>query len=293
MNPTLVVLAAGMATRYDGIKQMDAVGPGGEAILEYAVYDAIRAGFGKVVCVIRPDIKAAFREAIGKRIEGRIAVDYISQEFPKTRTKPWGTGHAILMAAEAVVEPFAAVNADNFYGIHAFRLLEDHLRQVKDCESDEYAMVGFVLRDTLSECGGVSRAVCRVDAEGFLSSINEVKGIELDGEGATFIDEAGNTCRLSGDEIVSRNMWGFTPSIFGYLRRAFVDFLQERGRNPESEFLLPTVVGTLLAKDHVRVKVLRNRERSFGMTYPDDKPAVVASIRDLIARGIYPEKLWA
>ena len=289
----MVVMAAGMATRHDGIKQMDAVGPGGEAILEYAVYDAIRAGFGKVVCVIRPDIEAAFREAIGKRVQGRIAVDYICQEVPETRKKPWGTGHAILIAAEAVNEPFAAVNADNFYGAHALTRLGGHLRQVKDCDSDEYAMVGFVLRDTLSECGGVSRAMCRVDAEGFLSSISEVNGIEQYGEGATFIDEAGNTCRLSGDEIVSRNMWGFTPSIFGYLRRAFDDFVKERGRKPESEFLLPTVVGTLLAKDHVRVKVLRARERSFGMTYPEDKPVVVASIRDLIAQGMYPEKLWA
>lgn len=302
MNPILVVMAAGIGSRYGGIKQLDAVGPDGEAVLEYSVYDAIHAGFGKVVFVIRQDIEAAFRNTIGKRVEGRIGVEYVYQELgriptpfevPADRKKPWGTGHAVLMAAPAVDEPFAAINADNFYGAHSFKLLGDCLRRVKDPDSDDYAMVGFVLRDTLSEFGSVSRAVCQVDAGGFLQSIVELTKIESDEDRAKYTDEAGNTCPLSGDEIVSRNMWGFTRSVFGHLQRAFADFLEERGRDTESEFLIPTVVGTLLAKRSARVKVLPTRDRGFGVTYPNDKPFVVKSIHNLIARGIYPQKLWS
>lgn len=301
MNPTLLVMAAGMGSRYGGMKQLDVVGPGGEAILEYSVYDAIRAGYGKVVFVIRRDIETVFRNTIGKRMEGMIAVQYVYQELdrmpnpfrvPVDRKKPWGTGHAILVTAGAVEEPFAAINADNFYGVHAFALLGDYLSGMRDLDSDDYAMVGFVLRDTLSAFGSVSRAVCQVDAQGFLQSIVELTGIELDGGRARYNDESGKTYFLSGDEIVSRNMWGFTPSIFEHLRRQLADFLREQGTDTESEFLLPTVMGTLIGKRQVRVKVLPGTERGFDITYSKDKPIVVKKIRNLIAQGVYPERLW-
>ncbi len=301
MNPALLVMAAGMGSRFGGMKQLDAVGPDGETLLEYSVFDAIRAGFRKVVFVIRHDIEAVFRNKIDKRVEGRIAVEYVHQELdripapfkvPVNRKKPWGTGHAILMAAEAVDEPFAAINADNFYGAHAFELLGGYLRRVKDLDSEDYAMVGFVLRDTLSEFGSVSRALCQIDAEGFLQNILELKRIESDGDGAKSTDEAGNTCFLSGDEVVSRNMWGFTRSIFGHLSGEFANFLGARGRDTGSEFLIPTVVETLVAKQHARVKVLPGSERGFGVTYPKDKTFVVKNIQDLVRQGVYPERLW-
>ena len=301
MNPTLLVMAAGMGSRYGGIKQLDVVGPGGEAMLEYSIYDAIRAGYGKVVFVIRRDIGTMFQNTIGKRIEGMIAVQYVYQELdripnpfrvPVDREKPWGTGHAILVAADAVQEPFVAINADNFYGGHAFALLGDYLSRIRDLDSDDYAMVGFVLRDTLSAFGSVSRAVCQVDAQGFLQDIVELTGIESDGDRARYTDESNRKCFLSGDEIVSRNMWGFTRSIFGHLRRSFADFFEESGRDTGSEFLLPTVMGTLIGKRQVRVKVLPGSERGFDITYPKDKPIVVKKIRNLIAQGVYPERLW-
>ncbi|MFQ5988606.1 MAG: sugar phosphate nucleotidyltransferase [Candidatus Methylomirabilales bacterium] len=301
MNPTLVMMAAGVGSRYGGMKQLDTVGPYGEALLEYSVYDAIRAGFGKVVFVIRQDIDTLFRDTIGKRIEGRIAVEYMYQELdqipapfavPTNRQKPWGTGHAILVAAEAVEEPFAAINADNFYGAHSFQLLGDYLRRMKDLDSFDYAMVGFVLRETLSEFGSVNRAVCQVDANGSLQSIRELANIESHGDRAKYCDADGQVYYLSGDEMVSRNMWGFSRSIFGQLKDEFADFLREQGSDPESEFLIPTVVGTLIARREARVKVLRGRDRGFGVTYTKDKPSVLRNIQDLIAQGVYPGRLW-
>lgn len=301
MNPTLLIMAAGMGRRYGGLKQVDAVGPGGETLIEYSVYDAIRAGFEKVVFVIRQDIEAAFKNTIGKRVKGMIAAEYVYQEVghlssafavSSRATKPWGTGHAVLMAEEAITGPFAAINADNFYGATSFTLLADHLRTVTDRNEADYAMVGFVLRDTLSEFGGVSRAVCRLNAEGFLENVTELSGITPDGDRARYIDETGQRFSLSGDETVSRNMWGFTPLIFRHLRREWVDFVKERGRDEASEFLIPTIVNTLIAQGLGRVKVLPSRERGFGITYREDRPRVITRIEDLIARGIYPKRLW-
>ncbi len=301
MNPTLLVMAAGMGSRYGSLKQVAAVGPGSETLLEYSIYDAIRAGFGRVVIVIRRGIEAVFKTAITGRIGNRIAVAYVYQELnripgpyhvPTNRKKPWGTAQAILVAEEVITEPFAAINADNFYGAHSFELLADHLKGVQDPHAADYAMLGYALQDTLSDFGGVSRAVCRCDAEGFLQRLVELARITRAGDRAQYTDEAGRAHPLSGNEIVSRNMWGFTPSIFSHLRREFVSFLDAQGRDDTSEFLIPNVVGTLVANRLATVKVLPSRDRGFGVTYREDIPDVIKRIEALIARGIYPEKLW-
>lgn len=301
MSLTLVVMAAGMASRYGRPKQMVAVGPGGETLIEYSIHDGIKAGFRQVIFVIRREIDAAFKSTIGKRIEEKIACEYVYQdmhrlpppfEAPASRTKPWGTGHAILAAEEAIGGPFAVINADNFYGATTFQSLGDHLRTMRDPHAPEYAMVGFVLRDTLSNYGHVSRAVCRVDAHGFLHNVTELVGITRRGDHIQYFDEGGMAHPLSGDEIVSRNMWGFTPSIFRHLREGFITFLEERGRDDTSEFLIPTLVNSLIAKRLARVKVYPSPERGFGVTYREDLPGVATRIGELIACGNYPRRLW-
>jgi hypothetical protein len=298
MEPTLLVLAAGIGSRYGGLKQIDPVGPGGETIIDYSVYDAMRGGFRKLAFVIRRDIEKDFREAVGARFERKLPVEYVFQELemvpgglrvPPRRKKPWGTGHAILVAQNAVREPFAAINADDFYGRRAFQILADHLRS----GGADYAMVGYVLRKTLSEFGSVARGVCRCGADGFLEAVTEMLRIERADGGAKHTDESGATHRLTGDEIVSMNFWGFTPTIFGHLRREFSAFLNTHGDNEKAEFLIPTVVNTLVASGQARVKVLRTTDTWLGMTYREDKPRVAASVRDLVARGEYPERLWA
>lgn len=301
MSPALVVMAAGLGSRYGGVKQVEAIGPNGETLIEYSVYDAIRAGYTMVVFVIRRQIAPAFKGRIGNRIEGNISTEYVFQEVDRlphpfkaspTRTKPWGTGHAILVAEEVVSEPFAAINADNFYGANAFHVLGDHLRTPHDPATSNYVMVGFVLRDTLSDHGSVSRAVCRLDTQGFLQTVTEVPRITWEGDRAQYRDEEGMAHPLSGAEVVSRNMWGFTTSIFHSLREEFVNFLEERGREDTSEFLIPTVVNKLIAKGLARVKVLPSQERGFGVTYRKDVPDVVKRIEHLVACGAYPKKLW-
>ena len=301
MNPTLLVMAAGIGSRYGGLKQVDPVGLDGEAILDYSIYDARRAGFGKVVFVIRHQMETPFKESIGRRFADRIPIDYAYQELdmvpagfavPPTRQKPWGTGHAILVAADQIQEPCAVINADDFYGRSSFQILGDHLRSARDAERAEYCMVGFVLRNTLSEFGTVCRGVCQCDREGYLQSVRETLGIAREGNGARYTDEAGRAQSLTGEEIVSMNMWGFTPSIFPHLRRHFARFLQERGREEKAEFFIPTVVNALMDEGRARVKVLTSQDPWFGITYQQDKPYVTRRIRDLVAGGVYPERLW-
>ena len=296
-KPTLLVLAAGMGSRYGGLKQIDPVGPGGETIIDYSVFDAIRAGFGKLVFVIRREIEDAFREAIGARFEKQLPVEYVFQELdelppffsvPPNRKKPWGTGQAILVAANAVKEPFAAINADDFYGAASFRVLAEHLQS----GSPDYAMVGFVLRNTLSEFGFVSRGACQVGPDGYLQGVTELTKIEKDGSGAKYTDTAGSLQRLSGDEPVSMNMWGFTPSIFPHLREQFVEFLLKHGEEEKSELYIPAAVNELVHTRKEKCKVLRTTDSWFGVTYREDRPFVVEGIRALIARGDYPQKLW-
>jgi UTP-glucose-1-phosphate uridylyltransferase len=297
-TPTLLVLAAGMGSRYGGLKQIDPVGPSGETIIDYSVYDALRAGFGRLVFVIRHDIESSFRETVGARFESQIAVDYVFQDLdrlppgftpPPSRTKPWGTAHAVLMAAETIREPFAVINGDDFYGKNSFRILGQHLAS----GSPDFAMVGFVLRNTLSEFGSVARGVCRTTPDDFLESVVELTHIEPDGAGARHTDRAGVRHPLTGGEIVSLNTWGFTPAIFEHLRREFSAFLQTRGQDPKAEFFIPTAVNTLVNSGQARVKVLRTPDSWFGITYREDRPRVIESVRRLVARGDYPSRLWS
>ena len=296
-QPTLLILAAGMGSRYGGLKQIDPVGPGGETIMDYSIYDALRAGFGKLVFVIRRDIEAPFKQTIEARFGKKIPVQYVFQEMnklppgfsvPAGRTKPWGTGHAILMADKTIKEPFAAINADDFYGANSFRILAEHLR----AGGDDYAMVGFQLRKTLSEFGSVARGVCRTAGNDYLESVTELTKIERDGTGAKYTDAAGVVHSLSGQETVSMNFWGFTPTVFPQLRELFVKFLEKNQREEKSEFYIPIAVGELVQIKRARCKVLRTPDSWFGVTYREDRPRTVESIRQLIARGDYPEKLW-
>jgi len=300
MKPTLLVLAAGMGSRYGGLKQVDPVGPNGETIIDYCIYDAIRAGFGKVVFVIRHDIETAFREAVGARFEKRLPVEYVFQELDKVpagfvvpagRKKPWGTAHAILMAEEAIREPFAMINADDFYGADSFRVLGGFLANSRS-DSTDYAMVGFILRNTLSEHGTVSRGVCRVNTQNMLQQVVEMLKIEKHGTAARNLDGKGGFEPLTGDEYCSMNMWGFTPTLFPFLREEFTRFLQAHGQEEKSECLIPTAVNHLVTSGRATVKVLPTQSAWFGVTYQEDRPKVQESIRALIRRGEYPEKLW-
>jgi len=296
MQPTLLILAAGMGSRYGGLKQIDPVGPSGETIIDYSIYDAMRAGFGKVVFVIRHDIEQKFREVVGSKFEKRLPVEYAFQELnklpasftvPPGRTKPWGTGHAILVAEGNIHEPFAMINADDFYGTDTFRVLAEHLKQTRP-DSNDYSMVGFTLRKTLSEHGTVARGVCQVDDTGLLKQIVEMLKIEKTGTGARQGDQ-----QLTGDEAVSMNFWGFTPTLFQHLRSELEQFLKQRGHEEKSELLIPSVVNTLVTQGRATCKVLRTTSSWFGVTYKEDRPIVVESIRQLVQRGEYPEQLWS
>ncbi|HTW60572.1 MAG TPA: sugar phosphate nucleotidyltransferase [Terracidiphilus sp.] len=295
--PTLLILAAGMGSRYGGLKQIEPVGPSGEAIIDYSIYDALRAGFGRLVFVIRKEIEQPFRETVGARFEKRIAVNYVFQELdripapfpvPAGRTKPWGTTHAILMAADQIHEPFAAINADDFYGAASYRLLAQHLRP----GVEDYAMVGFILRNTLSEFGSVARGICRIDDEDHLESVVEMTAIARDGAAIRNTDAEGRITPLTGDEPVSMNMWGFTSRIFPQLRERFEVFLRLSAADLKRECYIPSTVNELVAAGEARVKVLRTPDAWFGVTYREDHPRVVESIRRLIRAGAYPERLW-
>ena len=299
MKPTLLVLAAGMGSRYGGLKQLDQVGPSGETIIDYSIYDAIRAGFGKIVFIILKDIETAFKESVGKRYEGKIAIEYAFQELnklpsgfsvPPQRQKPWGTGHAVLCARDVIHEPFAVINADDFYGADGYRLLADYLNHAKDGEKADYCMCGFILRNTLSDNGTVSRGICKI-TKGYLTSVTEMTKIERNGNAARNIED-GAQCDLTGDEIASMNMWGFTPSLFEHLERLFIEFLQVSGQQEKSEFYIPSVADTLIKANKAEVKVMESRDSWFGITYREDKDNVVESIRTLVAKGIYPHKLF-
>lgn len=301
MSLTLLVLAAGMGSRYGGLKQVDPVGPGGETLLDYSVYDAVRAGFDRVVFIVRGDMEADFRAAVGRRIERRAAVEYCRQELemvpgwfsiPPERQKPWGTGHAVLAARDAIGGNFAAVNADDFYGAGSYRKLAGHLQQAADRARGDYGMVGFRLRDTLSDHGTVARGVCR-SRQGLLEQVVELTRIARSGDGAVHSDRRGSDHNLSGDELVSMNMWGFTPGIFDHLDRAFARFLRERGGEDGAEFMIPTLVNDLVAAGQARVRVLRSSDSWFGVTYREDRDRVTSRIRALVSGGAYPERLWA
>jgi hypothetical protein len=299
MEPTLIIMAAGMGSRYGGLKQIDPVGPSGEIVLDYSVYDALEAGFGKVVFVIRKDIEDEFKKAVAGKYEGRIEVEYAIQELgdipeefavPADRKKPWGTGHAIRACRDAVSEPFAVINADDFYGRESFELLCGALAEA-DPESTASCMVGFKIMNTLSPNGPVTRGVCR-EENGFLQHIAEREKIErADGTVRCLVD--GEWKRLSGEETVSMNMWGFTPWLFGELESRLEAFLRERGAEPKSEFLIPTIVDELIREEKTSVRVLHSSEQWYGVTYPEDKPTVQQGILELVDTGRYPASLWS
>ena len=299
-TPTLVLMAAGLGSRFGGLKQVERVGPGGEMIIDYSIFDAIRAGFGRVVFIIRRDIEDEFKRAVGGRFERHIAVDYAFQELgdlpgglvPRPdRAKPWGTGQAVLLTAPLLTGPFAVINADDFYGASAFRLLCDHL-SATDAAGSDYSLVGYLLKQTLSDHGTVSRGVCELDPGGMLRRIREIKAIEAVAGGGRHRDEAGTAHQLPGDTIVSMNMWGFTPTIFDHLRRLFVEFLDVHAASERDEFLLPTAVGSLIESGQARVRVLPSSAKWFGITSQEDKALVRSGIGALIAAGEYPERLW-
>lgn len=303
VKPTLLVLAAGMGSRYGSLKQMDGVGPNAEAIIDYSIYDAIRAGFGKVVFVIRHSFEEEFKEVFHpSRFGGRIAVDYVFQELdklpegftlPQGREKPWGTNHAVMMGAEAIkAEPFAVINADDFYGQEAYQTTADYLRSVAG-QRNHYCMVGYELEKTLSDHGSVSRGVCTVDRNGNLVSMVERTCIEREGSKVVFQDEKGAFQTLDPETPVSMNIFGFTPDYFEYSEAYFPEFLRENEENLKAEFYIPIMVNQLVASGKAQMRVLRSSAQWFGVTYKEDRPAVVARIRTLIDAGVYPEKLWA
>lgn len=296
----LVVLAAGMGSRFGGLKQAEPVGPQGEWLIEYSIYDAWRAGFGQVVFVIRPEMEKDFRERIGRRIEPILPVAYAFQELsnlpdgfsvPEGRSKPWGTGHAVLAAADAIRSDFAVINADDYYGPGAYRVLAEHF-QTTPPKSLTYALVAYRLDQTLSEHGAVSRGVCYSDSAGNLREIREMTDVVRGGDGGVSAGGPEGRVPLTGSEPVSMNFWGFGPSLLGPLAEAFRRFLAGPGGLSTGEFYLPTAVSSLIAEKGARVRLLQSGERWFGLTYREDLQHVRRQIRERIEGGVYPSKLW-
>jgi len=300
MKPTLLILAAGLGSRYGGLKQIDPIGPNGEIIIDYSIYDAIRAGFGKLVFVIQHHFEGPFRKKIGSKFDNVLETAYAYQELdacldgfelPEGRDKPWGTGHAILVARDVIHGPFAVINADDYYGPNSFKMIASFLT-TKDLGCDDYAMVGYTLRDTLSECGPVARGVCQCDEQMFLRRVAERKKVEKTAQGARYFDEDGTEHFLTGNEIVSMNLWGFQPSIFHHLQSHFRRFLKEHGNERGSELFIPTVVDKLVETGKATVKVLRTNDIWFGVTFRRDGAIAARCVRKLIKQHLYPENLW-
>ena len=300
MKPTLLVLAAGMGSRYGGIKQLDHVGPSGETIMDYSVYDAMQAGFGKVVFVIRKSIEEPFCDVILRKYQNAIPCEYVFQELdslpaghqpPAERQKPWGTGHAILMAADAIGEPFAVINADDFYGRDAFVQMGRFLQNTER-HSNHWAMVGYRLANTLSEFGFVSRGVCRVDENDMLVNVTERTKIKRNEKGIVYQDENGNEIVLDGALPVSMNFWGFTPSLFTCLEEGFKDFLKNNTENLTAEYYIPSEVSRRIDERDADVQVIPTTSSWFGITYAEEKTAAVAQIKTLVETGYYPARLF-
>ncbi len=296
MKPTLVVLAAGMGSRYGGLKQIDKLGPSGQAILQYSCFDAARAGFGKVVFVIRRDIEKDFKEVIISKVSKSIPCEYCFQDkddlpsgftLPAEREKPWGTAHAVLAARKNVTEPFAVINADDFYGKEAYQTIADYFKTLSKDTNNQYCMVGYPVKNTLSEYGSVSRGICNTDSSGNLTTVVERTKIIRENGKIVFIEDDQKT-EIAENTPVSMNFWGFTPSFFKYLEDYFKEFLHENINKPKAEFLIPWVVDQLIKNKVAQTKVLTSNAQWFGVTYKEDRPAVVQKFKDLTDKGEYP-----
>ncbi len=300
MKPTLLILAAGMGSRYGGLKQLDGVGPSGETIMDYSVYDALRAGFSKIVFVIRKSFEKEFREKIVTKYENHIPVEVVFQDLGDLpqgftlnpeREKPWGTGHALLMAKDVIKEPFASINADDFYGKESYYILAGQLKNMVG-KTKEYCMAGYMVGNTLSDSGSVTRGVCEVDSENYLKQIVERAKIErIDGV-PRFMDDDGQWKNLTDTTYVSMNIWGFTPDFFDITGRDFIEFLQVNQNQLKAEFLIPTHINTLVQKGEVKVKLFNTPANWFGVTYIEDRSTVIHKIQSLVDKGDYPDKLF-
>lgn len=301
MKPTLFVLAAGMGSRYGGLKQLDGLGPNGETIMDYSIFDAIRAGFGKIVFVIRKDFEQDFRDKVLSKYEGHIptelvfqAIDDLPEGFacPAERVKPWGTNHAVLMGKNVISEPFCVINADDFYGRDAFAVIGKWLSELPEGAKNDYSMVGFRVCNTLSENGSVARGVCGKDEQGNLTTVVERTEImRIDGI-VSYKDEEGNWVGIEENTPVSMNMWGFTPDYFAYSEEFFKEFLKNNIDKPKAEFFIPLMVDKLIAEGAATVKVLDTNAKWFGVTYAADRQATVDKIQELVNAGEYPNKLF-
>ena len=304
VQPTLVILAAGMGSRYGGLKQIDPIDEAGHKIIDFSIYDAVRAGFKKVVFIIKKENEADFRSCIGDAVSRTVPVEYVYQELtnvpegvtiPEGRVEPWGTAHAILCCKDAVKEPFAVINADDYYGVSAYRSLYEFLTKEEATPKLPFAMVGYLLKNTLTENGSVARGCCCMDADGYLETIDERTKIVKTDDGAAYtVDDGASYIPMSVDTLVSMNMWGFTPGIFEELELSMKRFFaEEMQKNPEkSECYLPMEVGRMITENKATVKVLSSEDKWFGVTYKEDKPFVMESIKQLKEAGVYPEKLW-
>jgi UTP-glucose-1-phosphate uridylyltransferase len=301
MKPTLLVLAAGLGSRYGGLKQMDPLGPNGESIIDYSVYDAVQAGFGKVVFVLREEIVDDFYELFANRYKKFITVDHVVQRLSDIpsgvsvnpeRVKPWGTGHAVLSAESILAEPFAVINGDDYYGKDAFTVMAAFLSQLNPADVKSQSMVGYGISNTLSENGAVSRGVCAVDENRVLTGVVERTHIERKGNGIVFLDENSIEVDLTGNEIFSMNFWGFTPAVLPWFKDLFKEFLKQKGNELKSEFYIPYAVNLLIESKTIEVKVLESNAQWFGVTYQADRPHVQERIRAMYLEGTYPENLW-
>ena len=300
MKPTLYVLAAGMGSRYGGLKQLDGLGPNGETIMDYSIFDAERGGFGKVVFVIRKTFEKDFREKVLSKYEHKIPVEIVFQELDNLpegftpnpeRVKPWGTNHAVLMAKDIIKEPFAVINADDFYGRESYAILAEYLSKLEG-QKNNYCMVGYRVGNTLSESGSVARGICETNDENFLTGVVERTQIERKNGKVQYIDENNTWITISDDTPVSMNMWGFTPDYFKYSEDYFITFLKENAHNLKAEFFIPLMVNHLIVNGTAKVKVLDTPSKWFGVTYAADRQGVVDKIQALIKKGEYPSKLW-
>lgn len=298
MKPTLVILAAGMGSRYGGLKQMDEVGPNGEAIIDYSLFDAIRAGFGKVVFVIRHDFESAFKARFDPKLSGKIIVEYVYQSPDKLpegftlspdRQKPWGTAHALWMADGVANEPMAVINADDFYGEKAYQAMSAFLQNSND--EQEYSMIGYNVENTLSDHGTVSRGVCATDTQGYLTTVVERTKIIGEADGIFYYEEDGRY-QLDPKSPVSMNFWGLKPNVFRYIKEGFTQFMKDHGNELKSEYYIPLLINDNIVNGNIKTKVIECDSPWFGVTYIEDKPIVKGKIAELIAAGSYPEKLW-